>query len=103
MAIDSRKATYLALVVVLKTNVVKVIEDLLGRNVLLDLAGGVETDHVGDVELARDLEGLLESLLLDELLALVGKSDDEVNGSIGVVLFVVLRGSTRWRQPGANN
>ena len=55
----------------LQTDVVKVLEDLLGRAVLLDLAGGVEADHVARLNFVRQLKRLLEPVLLDRLLALI--------------------------------
>ena len=79
------KQADLALVVVVHANVEEVAENLFGSRVLLDLASRVEADHVANVELARDLESLLETVLLNRLLALVGERDDEVNGGVRVV------------------
>ena len=76
--------------VVLQTDVVKVLEDLLGRAVLLDLAGGVEADHVARLDLVRQLERFLEPVLLNRLLALVRERDDKVDRGVGVVLLIVL-------------
>lgn len=84
-------------------DVVKVEEDLLWRSVLLDLALGVEADHVGRRERARDLELLLESVLLDRLLALLRKRDDEVHRRVRVVLLVVLHRSQQPSSEGAKD
>jgi hypothetical protein len=77
-------------VVVLKADVVEVTDDLFGSSVLLDLASGIETNHVRSIDLSSNFENLFETVLLDCLFTLVGESDDEVNSRVSVVFLVIL-------------
>ena len=70
----------LALLVVLVPDVEEVVEDLLGRGVLLDLALDVEADHVRGRDRAAELEGLLDAQGRDGLLALGREVDREEDG-----------------------
>lgn len=83
--------TNLSLVIVFETNIVEVANDLLGGSVLLDLAGGIETNHVTRVDLAGDFEDLFKSILFDRFFTFVGESNDEMYGRVSMVFFVVLR------------
>lgn len=76
--------------IVLETDIVEIADDLFGRGVLLDLTGGIETDHVTRVDFAGDFEHLFKTVLFNRFFAFVGESNDEVNSSVSVVLFVVL-------------
>ena len=80
----------LSSMIMIHSSVVEVVQDLLDRSVLLDLALGVEADHVTRVDRVDDLERLLESVLLDRFLSFLGDRDDEVDGRVGVVLLVIL-------------
>lgn len=98
MVSHASRITYLALVVIVQTNVVKVFNDFLGCRVLLDLAVRIKHDHVARAQLANALERLLETVLLDRVFTRSGQGDDEVHSRVGVVLFVVLQrvASSRW-------
>lgn len=48
---EKRGKAHLSLVVVFETNVVEVVDDVFRSSILLDLASGIETNHVRSVDL----------------------------------------------------
>jgi hypothetical protein len=72
----------------------KLLDDLLWRVVLLDLALKVEADHVARVdELVRQFEKLGQTLLFCLLYVLRRHINDEVHVDIVVVFLIVLLGT----------
>ena len=82
--------TYLSLLVVAQPDRVEVLNDLFRCVVLLDLSFEVEAHHVTRVNLRRQLEVLLQPLLLRFLELLGTHRDYEVHVPVVVVFFVVL-------------
>jgi len=91
--------TYLPKTVELKSLVVEINQDLLRRGILPYLAIQVETDHVAGGHVGSHLESLLESFLFSSSEVGFSHVNSEENGSIGMVLLVVLLIS-RLDQPG---
>ena len=87
--------TYLALLVVIEADVVKVFKDLESVAVLLDLAINIETDHVGRVQTCSELEHLLHCSVLDDFLAFASQDQGEVDGCVSVILLVLLLRAVR--------
>jgi hypothetical protein len=85
-----RLATDLPLLVEGEANGVEILDNLFGGMVLLDLAVEVETNHVAGVDLGRELEELLETLLFSLLKVLRTHCDDNMNVDVIRVLLVVL-------------
>jgi hypothetical protein len=82
---------YLALLIICQSNRVKVLNDLLWRFIFLNLAVKVEANHVACCQLRCQFEELHEALLLSLLHALGRHTDDEMDISIVMVFFVVLK------------
>jgi hypothetical protein len=89
-----RSDTYLPETVELQSLVVEINQDLLRRGILPDLAIQVETDHITSRHVRSHLESFLESFLLSSSEVGFSHVNSEENGSIGMVLLVVLPFST---------
>ena len=72
---------------------IELVDDLLWRVVLLDLALKVKADHIARVDLARQFEELGQTLLFCLLDILRRHVNDEVHVDVIVVFLIVLQGT----------
>ena len=89
----------LAFLVVCQPLWIELLDDLLWRVVLLDLALKVETHHVARVELVRQFKKLGQTLLFCLFYVLRRRINDEVHIDIVMVFLIVLPGTQHlsWR------
>jgi len=81
---------HLSLLVILQSQWIELIENLLGRFVFMDLAVCIKGDHIGRIDGCRELEELFETLFLRTRDILFCHCDHEVYGGSCVILAVVL-------------
>ena len=82
--------TNLSQAIEFKSLVVEINQDLFWRRILPDLAIQVETDHVAGRHIGSHLESFLETLLFSSSEIGFSHVNSEENGSIGMVLLVIL-------------
>lgn len=82
---------HLSFLIVGQTDGIELLDNFLRGAVLLDPAFGVEAHHVAGVDLSGEFEEFSETLLLRLCEPAGGHGDHEVDVSVVMVFFVVLR------------
>lgn len=89
------RETHFPLDVILQSNSIELLDDLLRTCVLLDFSLRIEADHVGSTQCRVDFELLLKSFTLSSLHLFSRQLDHKLDLLTGVQLVVSLDGNKK--------